>query len=260
MLGRPFLFNLGDSKGALENYPKAARIAEALNAADPANKLARRDLAMVYMRIGTVLATDREIPESLRMLDRSAAILESIVAASPKGTGYRSSLALIYEFKGERLKRLRKYRQALGYYQRSLELAAAVVAESPKDYSSRGQMLNAEAGICGLLATLGERTASLEVVSKMIASAHELAVSRTDAISRSYLAKALAWAGDSYVALAGNAGPSVQRNSDWRLALTYYRRAEQSWAAFSEVELKPYRQELKLAQRRIAECRNALAR
>ena len=70
MLGSPFLSSLGDSKGALENYRKAARIAESMNAADPSNKLARRDLGMVYMRIGAVLATDCEIPDSLKMLDQ----------------------------------------------------------------------------------------------------------------------------------------------------------------------------------------------
>jgi hypothetical protein len=134
------------------------------------------------------------------------------------------------------------------------------VAESPIDYSTRNQILASEGGICGLLAILNERAASLEVVSKMIASAKDLAVSRPDVISRAYVAKTMAWAGDSYVALAGNAGSAVPRDSDWRRALTYYRQAEETWAKFSEVEMKPYRQELKLARQRIAECRNALDR
>ena len=155
------------------------------------------------------------------------------------------------------MKRLHQYRQALSYYRRSMDLATSVVAESPIDYSTRNQILAAEGGICGLLAILNERAASLEVVSKMIASAWDLAVSRPDVINRAYVAKTIAWAGDSYVALAGNAGSAVQRDSDWRRALTYYRQAEETWA---RLEMKPYRQELKLARQRIAECRNALDR
>ena len=172
------------------------------------------------------------------------------MAASPKGTNYRSSLALIYEFKGERLKRLREYRQALSYYQRSMDLAASVVAESPIDYSSRNQILSAEGGICGLLAILNERAASLGVASKMIASAKDLAVSRPDVISRAYVAKTMAWAGDSYVASEGGKRRSL-RSSEPRIgyrALTYYRQSAKPGRSFWKWKLGPYRGELGLCK------------
>src|SRR5260370_18781335 len=78
--------------------------------------------------------------------------------------------------------------------------------------------------------------------------------------SRSYVAKTLAWAGDSYAALAGNAGPADRRASDWRLALSYYRQSQEAWAKLTETELRPYRPDLKLTQQRIVECQNELAR
>src|SRR5260370_37405332 len=146
-LGHPFFYGQGDSKGALEYYRKAAGIAEAMSAADPANQLARYDLGMVYSRIGTVLVTDREAPESLKMLDRSAAILESIVAEAPKSPLYRYTLAVVYGNKGKRLQQLSEYRPALGYYQRSLQFAAALGAENPNYYNSQDQMLAAKGGI-----------------------------------------------------------------------------------------------------------------
>ena len=72
--------------------------------------------------------------------------------------------------------------------------------------------------------------------------------------------KTLAWAGDSYAALATNAGPAGQSTSDLRLALSYYRKAGEAWAKLTSEELNPYRQDLKVTQQRIAECRTRLAR
>jgi serine/threonine protein kinase len=262
-LGNPLFNRLGDATGALEYYRKSARINEAILAADPANQLSRYDLSQVYLRIGMSLDKDREIPESLKMLDKSAAILESIVAQTPKGVGYRHFLSAAYGFKGERLKRLRQYRPALGFYQRSLQLAAWVVAASPNSRAYRNQVLVAQGGICGLLAILGDRAGSIEVISQMVAGAKELAVSTPSAkesvVTTSNVAKTLAWAGDSYAALAGNASPFGQRTSDLRLALSYYRQSRETWAKLTDAELKPYRQDLKLTQQRIVECQNELA-
>jgi tetratricopeptide (TPR) repeat protein len=199
----------------------------------------------------------------LKVLDKSAAILESIVAQTPKGAGYRHFLSAAYGFKGERLKRLREYRPALGYYQRSLQFAASAVAASPNSRPYKNQVLVAEGGICGLLAILGDRAGSIEVVSKMVAGAKELAVSvpsaRETVVTKSNVAKTLSWAGDSYATLAKNAGPSGQRTSDLRLALSYYRQSREIWAKLSDEELKPYRRDFKLTQQRIAECQRDLA-
>jgi serine/threonine protein kinase len=263
-LGTPFFGGRGDGdpKVAVEYYRKATRIAESLSAADPANQLSRYDLGQAYTRIALVLETDREIPESLKMLDRSIAILESIVAQSPKAAGYRSSLGLAYAFKGERLKRLREYRQALRDYQRALQLSASASADSPNSRPYKNQILFAEGGMCGLLAILGDRAGSIEMLSKMVAAAGELAVSPSPAsvVTRSNIAKTLAWAGDSYAALATNAGPAGQRTSDLRLALSYYRKAGDAWAKLTSDELNPYRQDSKLTQQRIVECQAKLAR
>jgi hypothetical protein len=160
------------------------------------------------------------------------------------------------------LKRLREYRPALGYYQRSVQLAALAVAASPNSRPYKNQMLVAQGGICGLLAILGDRAGSIEVVSKMVAGAKELAVSapsdRESVVTRSNVAKTLAWAGDSYAALAKIAGPAGQRTSDLRLALSYYRQSREIWAKLTDEELKPYRQDLKLTQQRIVESQKQL--
>lgn len=241
-LGSPFLASLGDRQGALASYRKAARIAENMTAADPADKLAQRDVGMVYLRIGTVLASDREIGESLKWLDRSASILESLMASAPRAAGYRLSLAMVYEYKGERLRRLRQHPQALQFYRRSLGLASSVLAENPNDVSAQGQAVAAGEGISVLLAILGERPEATEAVSRMLTAANHLAASQDTLGTRAHLARALAAAGDSYAALA-----------DWKAALGYYRQARQAWAKFTDVELKPYRRDFETVEQRIGE-------
>jgi serine/threonine protein kinase len=65
MLGSPFLFNLGDPHGAIENYRKAQKIAESMVAADASNRQAKVDLGIVLGRIGAAMQAPEEAKDSL---------------------------------------------------------------------------------------------------------------------------------------------------------------------------------------------------
>ena len=244
-LGSPFLASLGNYAEATESYRKAARIAESMAAADPADKLAQRDLGVVYLRMGTVMASDSQIAESLQTLDRAASILEVVVAAAPKDTGNQIHLAMAYEYKGERLKRLQQYRQALSFYRRSFALASSVFTQNPDNRPAEGQVIAAGEGLSFLLAMLGERAEAVGAVSRMLAAAKHLAAAQDTLGTRAHVARALAAAGDSYNAMARSA-------ADRDAALNYYRQAREIWARFSAGELKPYRRDFETLEQRIA--------
>jgi eukaryotic-like serine/threonine-protein kinase len=68
--GSPMRFNLGRPKDAAEHYQKARKIAERLVAADPANDMAKLDLARTFSREGLALAASQPA-KSLALLDYS---------------------------------------------------------------------------------------------------------------------------------------------------------------------------------------------
>ena len=122
------------------------------------------------------------------------------------------------------MKRLRESRPALDNYRRSLRLLEGITAENPKNNSARNQILVAEGGLSNLLAILGDRSGSLQEIAKMIRAARAQDASSSAPPQKAYLPKALGWAGDTYGALARASESGKSRASDWRMALSYYRR------------------------------------
>jgi eukaryotic-like serine/threonine-protein kinase len=72
--GSPARFNLGRPKDAVEHYQKARKIAEKLVSADPANEMAKLDLARTFSREGMALAAS-EPANSLALLDHSHSLV-----------------------------------------------------------------------------------------------------------------------------------------------------------------------------------------
>jgi tetratricopeptide (TPR) repeat protein len=74
VFGSPMRFNLGRPREAAEQYQKARKIAEKLVTADPANEMAKLDLARTFSREGTALAASQPV-NSLALLDRSHSLV-----------------------------------------------------------------------------------------------------------------------------------------------------------------------------------------
>jgi tetratricopeptide (TPR) repeat protein len=74
-LGSPFVPNLGDTRGAQENYTKAVGIARELAKADAENQLAQYDLAQALLRAASLDLPKVQWAASLAMLREADAIL-----------------------------------------------------------------------------------------------------------------------------------------------------------------------------------------
>ena len=84
ILGSPDLPNLGDPKGARASYDKAAAIARAVVAREPANLEARLRLRGALQRIGVLEARTTGVAEGMRYLREALAVADGSIAAHPE--------------------------------------------------------------------------------------------------------------------------------------------------------------------------------
>jgi len=227
MLGSPFLWSLGDSRGARENYDKAARIAQQMVLADPSNKQAHTDLGIVLMRLGTVQDSPSEAAASLATLKKSEDILEPLLSSGARNFGYTTQLAILHEFKARRLIQLGDATAALASYRRSLELCQMILPIRPTDTNLVHQQMFDMGGIAVLLGKIGDRASALDAVRKVQALAAPFITPR-DPWDLAFVARASGWSGEVYENLARR-GAGEPRAADYRQAVAWYRTALEDW-------------------------------
>jgi len=88
--------NLGHSSDAEVSYRKAAKIREALAAANPDDAAAKKDLAFIYQRIGQVCALLNDFPGAKENDQKAFAIYDALHKAAPNDTNASLSLAASY--------------------------------------------------------------------------------------------------------------------------------------------------------------------
>jgi non-specific serine/threonine protein kinase/serine/threonine-protein kinase len=119
--------NVGDSKGAVENYRRAAHLLEAVTAAAPQDGDGRRELAQVYLALAN---TDRSA-SAKGLLDQAQALLEPLAAANPEDPRNHWALAKAAELWGYFYVRSGEWKEAQASYERSLGLYSHLVAIDP---------------------------------------------------------------------------------------------------------------------------------
>jgi tetratricopeptide (TPR) repeat protein len=193
-LGSPFLFNLGDPRGAREYYGKAAKIAEAMVETDPSDKQAQIDLGIVLARIGTVLEAPGDVAESLAALNRAAGILEPLYASATNNGTYSVQLSLLYEYRGQRLRQSGDDAAALASYRRSLDIYAKMLSTRKDDRGALRQQLVDNGAVASLLARAGDRERALRTGREAVSAAERFVVGRTGS-DLSYVPRSLDWLG-----------------------------------------------------------------
>jgi tetratricopeptide (TPR) repeat protein len=246
-MGSPFLFNLGDLRGAREYYGKAARIAEAMVATDPSDKQARIDLGIALTRIGTVLQTPGQVAESLAALNRATGILEPLYASETKNHGYSVQLSLLYEYRGQRLRQSGDDAAALANYRRSLEICAKMLAARNDDRSALRQQLVDDGAVASLLARAGDREGAIRTAGESVSTAQRFVAGRTDS-DLAYLPRSLDWFGAVYEDL-----------SDWRNAAATYRRELIAWKALDPELASHFSSNIGKTHAALRRCQKALA-
>ena len=73
--GRPFNPNLGDTSGALASYRKAVALLEADYGINPGDARTRRDLAIAYLRVSSLLSAMGDTKESLDLAQKALTVL-----------------------------------------------------------------------------------------------------------------------------------------------------------------------------------------
>jgi tetratricopeptide (TPR) repeat protein len=241
VLGNPFTGCLADYSGGLEYFLKAAAIAEDMHRADPSDRRASFDTAMVWTRIGATQSAAGSLPQSNQYLDRAIALFETLMARSPGNAGYLRGVSLAYDFRAQNLWTQRDTRAALVWYRKSLAMADRVLAISSSDLSARGQRMADEGPVATLLAETGDRAGAIQMVEGLVKEAEPLQDYRREL----HLARAWGWYGRVYETL-----------HDYRLAEIGYAKSSEAWNRVPGVSsVPPYLAQLQEMTRKAAQYR-----
>ena len=188
VFGSPMRFNLGRPREAAEQYQKARKIAEKLVTADPANEMAKLDLARTFSREGTALAASQPV-NSLALLDRS----HSLVLQTSEQNHFGLETRLLYMtssvvplVKLGNLERARSQVSEARALLHKMEVAGIKVDEKPV-LRSEAMVFHASGQAREALAAAQKQLALLPVQTEAVLSANFEAIEVLERI-RSYAA------------------------------------------------------------------------
>jgi tetratricopeptide (TPR) repeat protein/tRNA A-37 threonylcarbamoyl transferase component Bud32 len=254
LTGSPLVLNLGDYRGAVVWYRKAASIAQRMAAADPSNAQARNDEGTALMRIGVTQTAAGENHAALETLKRAETLLVPLRAASPASVPLADRLAVLYLYEGRALEALGEHTAAIAVLRRSIAICDAAI--NPHPSVSCQHFVWIDRGLlAAALAEVGDTAGALRECQSALDSVRRTENQR-DPTVRVYLARALAANGAVYVVLAKRAS-GAERTSAWRMAADYYRPAVGEFRALHP-ESEPYLGYTRQAEAGLAESERAL--
>ena len=101
VLGRPYVPNLGDTTGALENYRKARALLEAEALRVPGDVVIAERLCETYMCIARALTRQMQYVPAIESGRKAVTLAESLSARFPAEPAYREKLSGAYQYLGE---------------------------------------------------------------------------------------------------------------------------------------------------------------
>jgi tRNA A-37 threonylcarbamoyl transferase component Bud32/tetratricopeptide (TPR) repeat protein len=223
ILGDSFQLTRGnDPAGARIYYEKAVAIAHDLAKADPANAIAKYDLASAEVRLGALEPKPGGEAESMASLELARSIFEDLIGKDPLTVRYRYGLELANRYLGRRLRALGKPGQAMEHYRKTLETAENALKASPTDMASLTEAIFVEDDMADLMAASGDRSGAVEYAAR--------AVSRAEAAAKIALNSPTA---RIRVARAYEEMASVRKQlADWEAARAAAIRAADEWRLF----------------------------
>ena len=136
ILGYAIGGNLGDIAGATVMFEKATALARVAMARDPADRRAVFDLANATLRLGTLLADDRQYSAALKALDESDRLLTGLLAQDPATDRYGHLSAVVERRIGEVLTAQGQAAAAMRRFERAHARATAL-RRGPTDVNVR---------------------------------------------------------------------------------------------------------------------------
>jgi serine/threonine protein kinase len=160
--------NLGHSSEALESYRKAAVIREALAAADPRSKSAKRDLAFIYQRLGQVCALLNDFPCATDYDQKALTIYDSLHAADPKDLETSQSLGTAFFTLGRLFSMNGEWPTAIQNDLKAMETYQQILAVKPDDVSVRLAQATASREACYDLGKSGDHAKALPLCQSAV--------------------------------------------------------------------------------------------
>jgi tetratricopeptide (TPR) repeat protein len=240
VLGNPFTGCLGDYRGALDYYQKAARIAEDMNHADPSDKRAGFDMGMIWTRIGATREAAGDPKHSNEALDRAIAQFEPVLKSSPGNANYSRGIAIAYEYRGRNMWLLGDRALAMTWYRKSLAIADRLIADRPTDTAAHSQRVAVKGPISNLLAMAGDRAGAIQAARDAVAEAEE---NHPQGGTLQSVARAWFWYGQTFETL-----------KEFRTAAFGYTQSAEAWRKTGPGLSGTFAAQLREAQRKAVLC------
>src|SRR4029077_9343433 len=98
--GGAMFANLGDTKGAIESHCKSLRLREALMVSSPRDFETRRDVALTYRKLGSLVWETGDVAGARDYNRKALALFQSLAGEAPANLDLRFELEKSYEYSG----------------------------------------------------------------------------------------------------------------------------------------------------------------
>ena len=249
--GGPAVINLGDYRGAVAWFGKAAAIAERLSGADPSNALARSDAGIANSRIGISQTAAGEYRQALETFRRAEPLLISALAAAPKSQIVAQSLAFMYRFKAQALHALGDDRAAIEVLRHSLDTCRAWLAKEPENTSWNHILWFEQEQLAMALAATGATDEALQQARSALEAVRHVHIPN-DLAAHAYAARAL-WANAGIHSIRAKRMSADARKAEYRVAVGFYRQALDEWRLHPNRMKEPYLSDMRRTESEFAE-------
>ena len=161
--------SLGDRMGALESYSTALRIREALFAAKPADRAARRGLANSNKKIGQILLDTKKPGDGVDHLRKALALDLEAVREQPGDDDLQLDLADIHTKLGRGILQRDDLDEAIKHFRAALAIVEPLSSKHPEETGYPREIWSALQGISDALFLKNDLAGAFETSKKALA-------------------------------------------------------------------------------------------
>ncbi len=172
--------NLGHSTDALDSYRKAAKIREALAAAEPGNSTARRDLATLYRRIGELSEQRNDFAGAAEYDGKALAVYEAVHASNPGDAKSARDLGVAYYNIGRHHSLNGDWAGALPFDRKASAIFELLALAKPEDTTLNLSLAAVYREACYDLGKTGDQANALDLCHKAVDVSRRLASSNAN--------------------------------------------------------------------------------
>jgi non-specific serine/threonine protein kinase/serine/threonine-protein kinase len=226
----------GDYAGSLAANREGIAIREETMRRSTASLTDQRNLAVLYGKVGRVLALTNDMPAALDFGNRSLTMLEQVAAQQPSTRTNKRELAIGYDQMGDLRLAAGDRAGALTSYRKASEIRQALLDADPANVQARRDFATISGDIGLALAESGARQEALDRLSRATEIFQQLAAEDpANAIARRDLSKMHQAAGRALLAL-GNASGALDR-FEQGIAIAEPLAAASPWSAVVQRDL-----------------------